>query len=233
MVPPCFAATPPRGGDPQASEDAMPSISTLFRATIMIATAFCVVKGWQMYGPTTEQVKALASTALAKAQAALQEQGLAADPAAPTTDASPLAVQPPLVPPNSLATAGPQAPQLVPLQQGLADPSAETPSVTQTIPLGPMELAATSDAATAPIPPSADAVAASLTRLHELGGTDAELNSWGTTGELYRCSCRAKLEQSSLIAHHFEAVAQEPAAAVEQVVAKLEAWRAGHQGIFR
>jgi hypothetical protein len=43
---------------------------------------------------------------------------------------------------------------------------------------------------------------------------------------MYRCQCRVALGDSPNVTRHFEAVAEKPAAAVEQVVAKVEAWRA-------
>jgi hypothetical protein len=63
-----------------------------------------------------------------------------------------------------------------------------------------------------------------LTRLKELGGIEPALEPWGKSGNLYRFCCRAKLADNSHITRHFEAVATERLAAVENVVAKLESW---------
>jgi hypothetical protein len=67
-------------------------------------------------------------------------------------------------------------------------------------------------------------------RLEELGASDPELGTWGSTGQMYRFCCRAALADTPAFARHFEAVAAEPLAAVEQVVAKVEAWRAIQRG---
>ena len=53
----------------------------------------------------------------------------------------------------------------------------------------------------------------------------SSLHPGARAGELYRFCCRAKLADTPFHTRHFEAVAAEPVAAVEQVVAKVEAWR--------
>jgi hypothetical protein len=65
-----------------------------------------------------------------------------------------------------------------------------------------------------------------LTRLAELGGTDPALEPWGNSGNLYRFRCRATLTDSPQVTRHFEAVAAEQLVAVENVVAKIQSWRA-------
>jgi hypothetical protein len=64
-----------------------------------------------------------------------------------------------------------------------------------------------------------------LARLEQLGAVDPQLAAWGSSGNLYRFCCRAALAGSPSYARHFEAVAAEPLAAVEQVVSKVETWR--------
>ncbi len=78
-----------------------------------------------------------------------------------------------------------------------------------------------------------DGVASLLAKLHEIGAADAQVGPWGASGQFYRCCCQAKLAESSPMARHFEAVAEEPIAAVEQVVAKVEAWRTQQQSLLR
>lgn len=199
-------------------------ISTLLRATVMIATGFAVVKGWQQYGPSTEQVKNYAAVALEKAQAALNQSTpgstqVAAGAADPSTASAPLAAAPMNGLPHPMSAA--EAPQLVPVTEGAGSPFDG---------IGPGEAAAIELTAGAS---AEDPVAASLTRLHAMGGMDADVRTWGATGGFYRCSCQAKLSDSSQLARHFEAIANEPVAAVEQVAAKLEAWRAEQQGTLR
>ena len=72
----------------------------------------------------------------------------------------------------------------------------------------------------------ASTVRAGLTRLAELGGVDPALEPWGTSGNLYRFRCRARLADTPQITQHFEAVAAEQLVAVENVVAKVQSWRA-------
>jgi hypothetical protein len=64
-----------------------------------------------------------------------------------------------------------------------------------------------------------------LARLERLGATDPQLAAWGSGGKLYRFCCRAALAETSQYTRHFESVAAAPLVAVEQVVAKVEAWR--------
>ena len=68
-----------------------------------------------------------------------------------------------------------------------------------------------------------------MTRLKELGGIEPQLVAWGSSGQLYRFRCQATLADTPSFTRHFEAVAAEPPAAVEQVVAKVEAWRTAEQ----
>ncbi|MCI0333643.1 MAG: hypothetical protein L0228_10525 [Planctomycetes bacterium] len=202
----------------------MPSLRTVYRAIVMIATGVIVVKGWQLYGPSTEQVKTIAVTAMEKVQASWNEsQQGTTDAASPAGD--PRAAAPPLVAEQSSAVVDPEpisaAPKLVPLV-----------NAGENTPYGAGEAVLT---APAPLAPAleADGLAPLLTRLQAMGGADAQVAPWGSSGQLYRCCCRAKLSETSVLARHFEAVASEPVAAVEQVVAKVEAWRTEQQTLLR
>ena len=48
----------------------MPSLTTIFRAVVMLAVGAIVFKGWQLYGPSAEKVKSVAARAVDMAQAA-------------------------------------------------------------------------------------------------------------------------------------------------------------------
>jgi hypothetical protein len=192
----------------------MPSLTSVYRAIVMIATGVIAVMGWQHYGPTQEQVKTFVGAALERAQTAWNgSQEKAANP--PATVIDPRSIVPPVVAGPPLADAPPvgPAPQLVPLVTS----SNDTP------------YGADEGAMAKPAPVGSDLenqdVKTLLVRLHELGGTDAQVGPWGSSGELYRCCCRAKFATTSPLARHFEAVADEPLDAVEQVVAKVEGWR--------
>jgi hypothetical protein len=192
----------------------MSPLRTIYRVIVMVAAGVVVVMGWQLYGPPTEKVKAFAVSAIERAQAAWnqsQEQ----------------------TPPETLAEdPRPQSAPLIASDPG----AAATPFATGNEPTAAPELSVSNDAA-APtaVTPSTELLAAEqesdrlpqlLARLEQIGGAKPELGEWGSSGHLYRCSCRAHLSNSPAFVRHFEAVAEEPAAAVEQVVASVEAWRA-------
>jgi cytoskeletal protein RodZ len=192
----------------------MPSLTTVVRALVMIVTGLMVVKGWQLYGPSTEQVRTFAVAALEKAQAAWNESAenssdAQSTPVDPRTNAPDVVMQgvPVATTPTPIAT----APQLVPLNT-----NADVVTGARDAASAPATLTAT---------PAEDAVAKLLTQLEVMGVADAQVAPWGTSGGLYRCCCRAKLAETSVVARHFEAVADNPTAAVEQVAAKVEAWR--------
>ncbi len=193
----------------------MPWLKTVYRAIVMIAAGVIVVKGWQLYGPSADQVKTFAVAALEKAQAAWDESAAGQNAETPTAD--PRTTAPPLV-----AEQSPQAVDSIPVE-----PAPKLVPLTNAGEITMDGVGGTTLAAPSPMAAQleADGVAPLLARLHEMGGADARVMEWGSSGELYRCSCRAKLAETSALARHFEAVANEPAAAVEQVVAKVEAWR--------
>jgi hypothetical protein len=197
----------------------MPSLTTVYRAIVMIVTGVIVVKGWQVYGPSNEQVKTFAVAALEKAQAALR--GSEGESATPAAAADPRSVAPPIVASPVPPLPAESAPQLVPLVGSGADARPDASETTSPV---PSPVVADSES---------NVVTTLLSRLQELGGADAQVAPWGSSGQLYRCCCRAKLAQSSPLARHFEAVAGEPTAAVEQVVAKVQAWRTEQQNLLR
>jgi hypothetical protein len=64
-----------------------------------------------------------------------------------------------------------------------------------------------------------------MSRLQKLGAADTNLAPWGSDGHLYRFTCRAPLASAPAMTKHFESVADQPTAAIEQVLAKVEAWQ--------
>jgi hypothetical protein len=196
----------------------MPSFTTVYRAAVMIVAGVIVVKGWQVYGPSTEQMKSFGLGTLEMAQAALnsaqggkvQTGGAATDPrlAAP----APAAVIP--------AAALEPAPLLTTPSDERAPARAD-----KTLP----SIGAFENPLPQPEPVSGEAVGLPqmYARLEELGASNPQLTPWGKSGQLYRFHCRAALHDAPTCVRHFEAVAVEPVAAVEQVVAKVKAWRAG------
>lgn len=194
----------------------MPNLKTLLRAAVMLAAAILIVKGWQFYGPTTQQLKSWTARIAERVHVALSEQPQLAPAASegagnsdalrPLPAALPTLVAPPpgrfestefpVVPPiasDSTTVAGPAATQLAPAVDAASVDSNRMPML--------------------------------LARLEQLGAVDPQLAAWGSSGNLYRFCCRAAPAGSPRYARHFEAVAEKPLAAVEQVVSKVEAWR--------
>jgi len=187
----------------------MPSLTTLYRAIVMIAVGVIGVKGWQLYGPSNEQVKSGALRIIELAQSSLSQPSRAGAEAN-RSSSDPRISTPPLLTPG--ASGGPDVPRVPPIA---------APQMRATEP--PQLLS--DDTSPAPAA-EADAMPALLSRLEELGAIDPKLASWGTSGNLYRFTCRAAWGDTPAYTRHFEAVAGEPRVAVEQVVTKVEAWQA-------
>lgn len=203
----------------------MPSFQTILRATVMAAVIAVVVKGWQLYGPTNEQVKSAVTQATDVGRAILDRWKQ--EPKAAVEDPR-LAVPrgqlltPPVMPPSAAQAAvppllpaiQPEAPKLL-LEQSAA--TAERPNP-------PTTAVANPPASSANIG-TKDRMPELMSRLAQLGAADTNMVTWGDGGQMYRFSCRAPLTNAPIMMQHFESVAAEPTQAVEQVVAKLEAWR--------
>jgi hypothetical protein len=211
----------------------MPSLKTLYRAVVMVATGIIVFKGWQLYGPTSEQMKTGAARALELAQDALSQVRQASAQNEPTNvdprSASPTfaATANATIPPAQLAVAPPPSGMINSATNSFAVPPITTPPAATTE--APHLLSQDQDPPTMPAAET-EKLPALMSRLEALGVADPKLAAWGSTGKLYRFCCRAKLGDTAAYTKHFESVADEPAAAVEQVVAKVEAWRLAQNG---
>jgi hypothetical protein len=64
-------------------------------------------------------------------------------------------------------------------------------------------------------------------KLREYGAVYYLLETWGTEGELYRFHCRMAITNNPNYTRHFEATDGDALKAMSQVLAKVEAWRAG------
>lgn len=201
----------------------MPSFTTVYRAIVMVAAGVIVVKGWQLYGPTTEQVKSFGVRSIEMANVAWNNL-------LPTGPESTAAVADPRLsaataPAPATATAPTSVIEPAPL---LSVPGGEVGDAAAGVAATDAVVApATEDFKAALLPAGVtDRLPPLLSRLEELGATDPQLAPWGSSGEIYRFCCRATLADTPGFSRHFEAVAAEPLSAVEQVVAKVEAWRA-------
>jgi hypothetical protein len=205
----------------------MPTFKTLLRAAVMLLAAILIVNAWQLYGPTTQQLKSWTARIAKRVHVALSEQ-------------------PQLAPAASEAAGNSDAPR--PLPAALPSLVAPTPGRFESteFPVVPpinAESATVTGTTATPLEQSADAGSVDsnrmpmlLARLEQLGAVDPQLAAWGSSGNLYRFCCRAApagspqspvtdAPGSPRYARHFEAVAEKPLAAVEQVVSKVEAWR--------
>jgi hypothetical protein len=64
-----------------------------------------------------------------------------------------------------------------------------------------------------------------LARLRQLGASEYALEHWGDGGELYRFHCEMPVAASPQLTQQFEAVAADPQATVERVVAEVASWQ--------
>ena len=210
----------------------MPSLTTIYRAGVMIAVGAIAYKGWQLYGPPTEKVKSVASRAVDMAQTAwnnCRSSGKDSQPAPAPRGSAPSIAQTLQPPATEGAIVAP------PLSTQTLTPSPQTGAI-------PSTSAATTQAQITPLAQTApatgtddDRVKSLMSRLQQLGGSDPKVAAWGSGGHLFRCCCQAPLANSPAVTQHFESVAAEPALAVEQVVAKVEAWQTAQRngGVLR
>jgi hypothetical protein len=208
----------------------MESLKTAFRLVVMLAAIGIGYKAWQLYGPPAEQFKSLALRALDAARSALDSTGqnnggttaLTADPRpmAPTFDAMP--------PAPAVTSQVMQAQAVVPTSE-LPAPTPITPPALAPPPSrlpapDPLPVAAGENTAAVTVGED-DRLKSLYARLEQLGAHEPQLAAWGSGGQLYRFSCQASLAEIENLNRHFDAVAAGPQAAVEAVVAKVEAWR--------
>ena len=76
-------------------------------------------------------------------------------------------------------------------------------------------------------PENPDRFTAMERKLREYGAVYYLLETWGTDGELYRFHCRMAIANNPNYTRHFEATDRDALKAMSQVLARVEAWRAG------
>jgi len=113
-------------------------------------------------------------------------------------------------------TASPKA-----AQRGIPDASLQATAYS-----APAASRATSASGEAQQPPASDAFARGEQRLRQYGATRYRLESWGESGELFRCSANVSLPNHRAGARHFEATAASPSQAIDRLLEQVEAWRA-------
>ena len=70
-----------------------------------------------------------------------------------------------------------------------------------------------------------------LAKLREFGVVAYDLEPWGASGTLYRFHCEMPLGASDQLTQQFEAVAENPQATIEQVVAQVAQWQTDWQRV--
>jgi hypothetical protein len=189
----------------------MASFATVLRAAVMLAMAVVLVKGWALYGPSTQQMKSWTAAIVERAHLALSER-------------------PQLAPANGLASQnkGPDTLSGAMTASHGRFEETEFPAVPR-IPsdAAPKAGAASNESSQFLHDDSVEfaQMHALIARLERLGAVDPQLAAWGSSGNLYRFCCRAALGDSPTYTRHFESVAVEPLEAVEAVLSKVESWR--------
>jgi hypothetical protein len=211
----------------------MPSLTTVYRTIVMVASGVIIVKGWQYCGPSAAQIQAIAKRAAEIGQETWSGghfPGSSGRTAPIAFDSNPRDVvsQQQALPAGSPENNGVSRalPGTVASDTQFVLPSVPAPPMfSQAAPSAGSLASGTQNSSNLAVTDSS-ALTMLLTRLAELGGVDPALEPWGTSGNLYRFRCRATLADTPQITRHFEAVAAEQHVAVENVVAKIQTWRA-------
>jgi hypothetical protein len=173
-------------------------MTTAMRAGIMLTVLVGLPAAWVYYGPLPPHAQQVVDRVVAAAKEAVEWDELTARR------------EPERIPQHrasAAATATSPAPALVAASSA---PSPEAPALI---------------ADTAAPRSLVDRVAPLRAQLHEWGVAEYRLDLWGARQELYRFSCEMPLAPGSPATEQFEAVAADPQAAVEQVVAEVRRWK--------
>jgi hypothetical protein len=177
-------------------------MATTFRALVMLAVLVGLPAAWIYYGPLPAEAQRVVDRLVGVAKEALG--GDKTSPAEKTD--SPLAVD--VNPPSrNLARA----------------PLNATGQTLVVNPIEPPPLVA------AAAPTFAQRVEPLLAQLRHFGVVAYDLEPWGNSGKLYRFHCEMPLGASAQLTQQFEAVAEDPQATVEQVVAQVARWQSETQ----
>ena len=176
----------------------MNTYQAVTRTIIMLGTLAVAVMAWQVYGPPPERLAPFVNRAVE-----LAHQSLGRDKTEPISQE--------LAPPQLSAIDDPLALPLPPGTSLRVDSEVAPATYAQESPTS----------ATSPIESTNEL----LDRVRTLGAVDAELKPWGATGQTYRCQCRVPSVENPVLERHFDAIATDPRAAVEQVLMEIERWR--------
>jgi hypothetical protein len=170
---------------------------TAIRAAIMLTVLVGLPAAWVYYGPLPDRAQRVVDRFVATAKEAIGWKE-------PAPSASPAAQS--------------MTPASVTFEQEAAAFDA-TPNPAASIPqqLKPQPAAA---------PTLAERVEPLLARLRELGVAEYALEPWGGDSRLFRFHCEMPLAEGGQVTEQFEAIAADPQASIEQVVADVAAWHA-------
>jgi len=193
---------------------------TTFRALIMLAVLVGLPGAWIYYGPLPEGAQRVVDRVVGVAKEAFKNTRGSSQATKPAwSEATPAPAwtgQP--TPTIAASVASPStAPRYV---------SMDSADVNQTSPA--RSSAPATELATPPT--FAERVEPMLVKLRQLGAAEYAMERWGARGELYRFRCEMPLTASNAMTQQFEAVAADPQATVEQVVAEVTSWRLARQG---
>ena len=192
-------------------------MATLFRAAVMLSVLVGLPGAWIYYGPLPTGAQRVVDrfVAIAKDATGWKETEAKSAPTWDFTKSAPIVgeglaenpggMNPPARYEGSRYAEAPAAP----LQIGSALPLPEAP---------PAKVPST----------LAERVEPLLTQLRQYGVAEYALERWGGDGKLYRFHCEMPIGGGSLT-QQFEAVAANPEASVEQVVAEVSQWRTARQ----
>ena len=196
----------------------MSSFRTVFRTVVMLATLGLVGKAWYHYGPTLGELQAIGGRVVQVANEAWTNYWQSPEARLPLAadDQTTLSAPPALfVPPT-----GPVEPTRLPPATNSTAQIIGNRAAESAPPAGILSAAALPATGSA----SADPLQTLRDRLTRLGAEDQQLAPWGSRGEWVRFQCSVPWGGSARYTRHFEAVAETPLAAVEQVVAEIEVW---------
>jgi hypothetical protein len=179
-------------------------MATMFRALVMLAVLVGLPAAWVYYGPLPPEGQRVVDRLVSVAKEAIGWEKTATSERA---DSLPATGVPPAW--RSAAAAG-------------VDSSAK-------ITVNPIEPNEAPPLVAPRAPTFAERVEPLLARLREFGVVAYDLEPWGTTGKLYRFHCEMPLGASAQLTQQFEAVADDPQATVEQVVAQVAQWQTDRQ----
>ena len=187
-------------------------MATLIRAAVMLSVLVGLPGAWIYYGPLPTGAQRVVDrfVAIAKEATGWKEAEAKPQPTWDFTKSAPIAG----------GDIGTQAQGVTPLA-----PVAEAPPVQigGALPLPLPE-------ASPELPPSTlkERLQPLLQQLEQYGVAGYALHRWGSDGNLYRFHCEMPIAGGSLT-QQFEAVAANPEASVEQVIAEVSEWRMARQ----